>query len=144
MSTAQKPLRVVPEVVQTSATDCGPAAMKSVLAGMGLHIDYRRLREACQTDVDGSSIDKLEELSVQLGLDAEQIMLPADHVFLPESNALPAIIVSLTPGGRPHFVVVWARIGPFVQVMDPASGRRWTTVRAMTARLMVHTTAVPG
>src|SRR5438552_19169005 len=91
---------VIPEVVQTSATDCGPASMKSVLAGMGLSLDYRALREACQTDVDGSSIDTLEELSKQLGLDAEQVMLPLDHVFLPEANALPAIIVTLTPGGR--------------------------------------------
>src|SRR5215471_17251914 len=113
-----KPARFIPEVVQTSATDCGPAAMKSLLAGMGLYIDYRRLREACQTDVDGSSIDKLEELAVQLGLDAEQVMLPLDHVFLSEAKSLPAIIVSLTPGGRPHFVVIWARIGPLVQLMD--------------------------
>ena len=54
---------LVPEVVQTSATDCGPASLKSVLAGMGHDLDYRALREACQTDVDGSSIDTLEELS---------------------------------------------------------------------------------
>jgi len=136
--------RLIPEVVQTSATDCGPAAMKSVLAGMGLRIEYRRLREACQTDVDGSSIDKLEELAVQLGADAEQMMLPVDHVFLPESRALPAIIVSLTPGGRPHFVVIWRRVGPLVQVMDPASGRHWLTVAALQSRLLVHTTPAPA
>ena len=118
--------------------------MKSVLGGMGLPIEYRRLREACQTDVDGSSIDKLEELAVQLGVDAEQMMLPVDHVFLPESQALPAIIVSLTPGGRPHFLVIWRRMGPFVQVMDPASGRHWTTVKALQARLFVHTAPVPA
>jgi ABC-type bacteriocin/lantibiotic exporter with double-glycine peptidase domain len=141
---APGPTTFIPEVVQTSATDCGPAAMKSVMAGMGLRIEYRRLREACQTDVDGSSIDKLEELAVQLGADAEQMMLPVDHVFLPESRALPAIIVSLTPGGRPHFLVIWKRIGPFVQVMDPASGRHWTTVEAMQSRLFVHSTPVPA
>jgi len=118
--------------------------MKSVLAGMGLRIEYRRLREACQTDVDGSSIDKLEELAVQLGADAEQMMLPVDHVFLQESGALPAIIVSLTPGGRPHFLVIWRRVGPFVQVMDPATGRHWSTVTALRARLLVHTTPVPA
>lgn len=118
--------------------------MKSVLAGMGLPIDYRRLREACQTDVDGSSIDKLEELAVQLGVDAEQVMLPLDHVFLPEAKALPAIIVSLTPGGRPHFLVIWKRIAAFVQVMDPASGRHWSTVKTVQARLLVHTTAAPA
>lgn len=135
---------IIPEVVQTSATDCGPACMKAVLAGMGLALDYRALREACQTDVDGSSVDTLEELAQQLGLDAEQIMLPLDHVFLPEARALPAIIVTLTAGGRPHFVVLWSRVGPFVQLMDPASGRHWVRVSTLARRLYQHTTLVPA
>jgi ABC-type bacteriocin/lantibiotic exporter with double-glycine peptidase domain len=144
MSTPRLRRTIIPEVVQTSATDCGPASLKSVLAGMGLSLDYRALREACQTDVDGSSIDTLEVLSRQLGLDAEQIMLPMDHVFLPEARALPAIIVTLTPGGRPHFVVLWNRIGPLVQVMDPATGRHWMTIRSLAARLYQHTTPAPA
>ncbi|HKP56517.1 MAG TPA: ATP-binding cassette domain-containing protein [Polyangiales bacterium] len=139
-----RPHVIAPEVIQTSATDCGPACMKSVLAGLGLSISYRALREACQTDVSGSSIDTMEELANQLGVEAEQIMLPLDHVFLPEAHALPAIIVTLTPGGRPHFVVLWKRIGPFVQVMNPATGRHWTTVRALSAQLYQHTTQVPA
>jgi ABC-type bacteriocin/lantibiotic exporter with double-glycine peptidase domain len=143
-SAAHKPLRFVPEIVQTSATDCGPAAMKSVLAGMGLHIDYRRLRDACQTDVDGSSIDRLEELAVQLGLDAEQVMLPLDHLFLPEAKALPAIVITQTPGGRLHFIVLWQRVGPLVQVMDPASGRRWATLRSIAQQLLQHTAPAPA
>ena len=65
---------LVPEVVQTSAMDCGPAALKCLLEGFGIPVSYGRLREACQTDVDGTSIDTLEEVAVQLGLDAEQIM----------------------------------------------------------------------
>ncbi|MGH7294866.1 MAG: ATP-binding cassette domain-containing protein [Polyangiaceae bacterium] len=144
MSSTRRRRTVVPEVVQTSATDCGPACMKSVLAGMGLALDYRALREACQTDVDGSSIDTLEELARHLGLDAEQVMLPMDHVFLREARALPAIIVTLSPGGRPHFVVLWSRIGPFVQVMDPATGRHWLTLQSLAARLYQHTTAIPA
>jgi ABC-type bacteriocin/lantibiotic exporter with double-glycine peptidase domain len=71
---------IVPEVVQTSNMDCGPAALKSLLEGFGIPVNYGRLREACQTDVDGTSIDTIEEVANQLGLQAEQIMLPADHV----------------------------------------------------------------
>jgi ABC-type bacteriocin/lantibiotic exporter with double-glycine peptidase domain len=145
VQTTQTPQRsTIPEVVQTSATDCGPAAMKSVFAGMGVQIDYRRLREACQTDVDGSSIDQMEALAKQLGLDAQQMMLPQDQVFLPEAKALPSIIITVTPGGRPHFVVLWKRVGPFVQVMDPASGRNWVTLKTMAQKLLVHTAAVPA
>ncbi|HTC48481.1 MAG TPA: cysteine peptidase family C39 domain-containing protein, partial [Candidatus Aquilonibacter sp.] len=54
---------LVPEVVQTSATDCGPAALKCLLEGFGIPVSYGRLREACQTDVDGTSIDTMEEIA---------------------------------------------------------------------------------
>ena len=144
MSSRPRPRTFIPEVVQISATDCGPASLKSVLAGMGLELNYRILREACQTDVDGTSIDTLEELSNQLGLDAEQVMLPMDHVFLPEAHALPAIIVTLTAGGRPHFVALWKRIGPFVQVMDPAAGRHWMRIETLASSLYQHTTSAPA
>jgi len=59
-------------VVQTSAMDCGPASLKCLLEGFGIPVSYGRLREACQTDVDGTSIDTMEEAAVQLGLSAEQ------------------------------------------------------------------------
>ena len=89
-----------PEVVQTSAMDCGPAALKCLLEGFGISASYGRLREACQTDVDGTSIDTLEEAAIQLGLDAEQTMLPVDHVLLSEAKALPALAVVRLPDAR--------------------------------------------
>ena len=82
-----------PEVIQTSEMDCGPAALKCLLDGHGIPLSYGRLREACQTDVDGTSIDTLEEISQQMGLDAEQVMIPTDHLLLPEATALPVIVV---------------------------------------------------
>src|SRR5436189_5819597 len=82
-----------PEVIQTSAMDCGPAALKCLLEGFGVPVSYGRLREACQTSVDGTSIDTLESLARTVGLDAEQLMMPVDHLLLPESEALPAIVV---------------------------------------------------
>jgi ATP-binding cassette subfamily B protein len=51
---------LAPEVVQTSAMDCGPASLTCLLEGFGIRASYGRLREACQTDVDGTSIDTLE------------------------------------------------------------------------------------
>ena len=135
---------VVPEVVQTSAMDCGPAALTSLLAGSGVPVSYGRLREACQTDVDGTSIDTLEDLAVALGLDAQQIMLPVDHLLEPAAEALPAIAVTRLPGGFSHFVVVWRRHGRLVQVMDPALGRRWMTTERLLADCHVHDVEVPG
>jgi ABC-type bacteriocin/lantibiotic exporter with double-glycine peptidase domain len=133
-----------PEVVQTSNMDCGPAALKCLLNGYGIRADYGRLREACQTDVDGTSIDTIEDAARQLGLDAEQIMVPADHAFS-SASLLPAIVIVRLPGaGATHFLVVWRKIGPFLQVMDPATGRRWTTVRRLTADLYRHPQPVPA
>ena len=98
--------------------DCGPASLRCLLSGFGIPLSYGRLREACQTDIDGTSIDAIEETAVLLGLDAEQIMLPADHMLLPEADALPAVVVVRQPNGNTHFVVAWRRFGPFIQVMD--------------------------
>ena len=55
----------VPEVVQTSAMDCGPASLKALFGGFGIYLSYGRLREACQTDVDGTSIDALEDVALR-------------------------------------------------------------------------------
>lgn len=135
---------LVPEVVQTSAMDCGPATLRCLLQGFGISVSYGRLREACQTDVDGTSIDTLEEVAGQLGLEAEQIMLPVDHVLLPEAQALPAIVVIRLPNGVTHFVVAWRRHGHLVQVMDPAIGRRWSTGSRFLDELYMHALPVPA
>jgi ABC-type bacteriocin/lantibiotic exporter with double-glycine peptidase domain len=135
---------MVPEVVQTSAMDCGPASLKCLLEGFGISVSYGRLREACQTDVDGTSIDTMEEVAVQLGLEAEQVMLPVDHLLLPEARALPALVVVRHPNNLTHFVILWSRYGRFIQVMDPAIGRRWLPRRQLRDELYVHVTTVPA
>ncbi len=118
--------------------DCGPAALKALLEGFGIPVNYGRLREACQTGVDGTSIDTIEEVANQLGLQSEQIVLPADHVPLDEARALPAIAVVVLPNGVTHFVIVWRRFGNFVELMDPAVGRRWLSVPRFLADLYLH------
>src|SRR5688572_28108621 len=133
-----------PEVIQTSAMDCGPAALKCLLEGFGVAASYGRLREACQTSVDGTSIDTIETLAQSLGLDAEQVMMPVDHLLLPEADALPAIVVVRLPSGLTHFVVVWRAHGDWVQVMDPARGRRWVRRAAFLREVYVHRLAIPA
>ena len=133
---------IIPEVVQTSMMDCGPASLKAMLEGWGIPVSYGRLREACQTDVDGTSIDTLEDVGAQLGIDTEQIMVPVDHVLLSSANTFPAIVVVMHPSGVTHFVIAWRRHGRFVQLMDPAIGRRWVSARRFLNELYVHTLAV--
>lgn len=145
---SSKPLRsrrlIIPEVVQTSAMDCGPASLKSLFEGFGVSLSYGRLREACQTDVDGTSIDTVEDIASQLGFGVQQTMIPVDHVLLPEARALPAIIVTSLPNGLNHFVVVWRAHGRLVQVMDPATGRRWPSYERFLKEVYSHVIPVPA
>lgn len=129
---------LAPEVIQLSTMDCGPAALKSMLEGFGIRVNYGRLRDACSTDVDGTSIDVLEDVAVELGLDAEQVMVPADHLLAPESNVLPAILIVKQRAVPVHFIVLWRLSGGLAQIMDPAGGRRWVTEESLLRDLYVH------
>jgi ABC-type bacteriocin/lantibiotic exporter with double-glycine peptidase domain len=129
---------LVPETVQTSMMDCGPACLNALLGGYGIYASYGRLREACQTGLDGTSIDTIEELANRLGLQAEQIVVPADHIPLREAAALPAIAVVKLPSGVTHFVVIWRCHRGTLQIMDPASGRQWTSVTEFSRKLYLH------
>lgn len=136
--------RFAPEVVQTSAMDCGPAALKCLLEGHGVPISYGRLREACQTSVDGTSIDAIEDVARQLGLPAEQMLLPRDFIGLDAQSQFPAIVVVRHASTATHFVVVWASHGPWLQVMDPAIGRRWINRKQFADAIFAHEQSVPA
>jgi ABC-type bacteriocin/lantibiotic exporter with double-glycine peptidase domain len=116
---------LVPEVLQSSLMDCGPAALKAVLEGFGIETSYDALRERCQTDVDGTSMDALAELGRELGLDVQHCLVARDSFLLPQARCLPAIVITHSGAGELHFCVVWRTLGRWVQVLDPASGRRW-------------------
>ncbi len=126
-----------PQVIQTSNMDCGPAAVKALLEGFGIRAAYGRLREACQTEVDGTAIGALEALIRQLGLEVEQVMVPLDHVLLQRHN-LPSVAVILAAANQTHYVVAWRTHGGMVQVMDPANGRRFMPAGAFERALYRH------
>lgn len=132
------------EVVQTSNMDCGPAALASWMSSCGYGVSYPRLREACQTDVDGTSIDAMEELAERLGMPAEQVMVPVDALFNTQLPNLPCIAVVLMPNRLTHFVVVWRQCFGWVQIMDPAQGRVWLRKTELERRLFEHETLVPA
>ncbi len=126
------------EVLQTSGMDCGPAALKSLLGGLGVACSYERIRDACHTGADGTSIDALEDLCLALGLEAHQELAPmTDAATILEAQA-PCIAVVRGPGGAPHFVVVWRAFAGWFQLMDPGRGRRWVSRRELLHELHSH------
>jgi ABC-type bacteriocin/lantibiotic exporter with double-glycine peptidase domain len=130
---------LIPEVLQTSGMDCGPAALKSLLEGLGTSVNYENLREACRTGADGTSIDALEDICNDLGFEAYQEMAAIPDALEILKKAAPAILVVKGPGGAPHFVVLWRLLGNFVQIMDPGRGRRWIRTTEFLSELHVHT-----
>ncbi len=135
---------LIPEVIQTSSMDCGPASLKAVLAGFGIEAAYDQLREACHTEVDGTSIDTIEAVAQHWGLEAEQMMMPVDHLLVSPESLLPALVVLQQPQGLPHFAVVWRKIGAYLLMMDPAKGRRWVHQDRFHEELYVHRAALPA
>lgn len=129
---------LAPEVIQTSAMDCGPAALKSALEGFGVSVHLGRLREACQTEVDGTSISTLEALAASLGMRPQQTVCPPEHLPFEEALSLPAVLVVSRPDGALHFVLLWRRLGPWAQIMDPSSGRRWVRFSQLRQELYIH------
>ena len=71
-------------------------------------------------------------------------MVPADHLLDPAAGLLPAIVLTLGPAGMYHFVVAWRRHGRWVQVMDPAVGRRFVPVERFARELVTHEAALPA
>ncbi|HTU63645.1 MAG TPA: cysteine peptidase family C39 domain-containing protein, partial [Polyangiales bacterium] len=112
--------------------DCGPAALGCMLSGFGISFDPLQLRALCQTQADGTSIDRLEEVAGELGLEVEQVVVPTDHLLFGSSPLLTTLDL---PDGGTHFVVVWRRFGELLQVMDPARGRKWMSRRALLRQL---------
>lgn len=135
---------LVPEVIQSSTMDCGPAVLKSLLSGYGIGVGYNQLRTDCATDVDGTSIDALEQLANQYGLRAEQVLVPIDHLPLKMGATLPAIAVTKLRHGGTHFVLLWSATSSFVQVMDPGIGRRWLRWERFLEEVYVHEAVVPA
>ena len=135
---------LAPEVIQTSSMDCGPAALKALLAGFGIEASYERLREVCQTDVDGTSIDSLEALAEQLGVPASQHILPRDVVVASVAKLSPCIMVTQLPSEALHFVVLWGQTMGRLQLMDPMVGRRWISRHALLDELYTHEHELPG
>lgn len=133
----------VVEVVQSSAMDCGPAALATLLQSVGVSASYPRLREVCQTGVDGTSIDVLEQTACALGLPVEQVVVPAEFVVNDARNT-PSIVVVVLPDGFTHFVVAWRVRRGRVVVMDPAVGRRVVRADRFTEELFEFPLEIPA
>jgi hypothetical protein len=140
---ASAPEGDVPEIRDTG-TGRATAALRAVLQAYGIAFEATAIEKECKVDEDGASIDDLEDVAVHYGLDALQVIVPAEHVLLPEAKLLPAIVVADGPEETEQFVVAWRLDGDRVRVMSPIEGRTWATRSDLKKSLHVHEMAVPA
>ncbi len=133
----------VPEVRDTGSGRA-TAALRAVLKAYGIAFDAATIERECKVDDDGASIDDLEDVAVKYGLEAGQIILPAEHVLLAEPTVLPAILVVDGPDETQEFVVAWRFEGDRVQVMSPVDGRSWVPRADLQKTLHMHEQIMPA
>ena len=111
--------RRFPIVRQYDETDCGPAALLSVLKFWGGDAGLVAVRELAQTDVDGSTMLALLQAAESLGFSASGARGQFEDL---RATALPCIAHVVLESGVTHYMVVYRIAGDSVLVGDPARG----------------------
>jgi ABC-type bacteriocin/lantibiotic exporter with double-glycine peptidase domain len=111
-------------VLQLHGNDCGPAALKTILAGRGIERPLSDLASDLRLTPQGTSMLNLRLISTKLGVPAKSwIVQPKDLPRVP----LPAIAFV----NKNHFVVIQRFVAPeILEVDDPALGRLHWPIRA--------------
>jgi len=110
-----------PHVVrQHDSTDCGPAALLSVLRYWGGDTSLARVRDLAGTNLRGTPLVALAGAAEQVGFVPRAVRGSLEDL---ERETLPSIAHLTLPDGQTHFVVVY-RIRPdHILLGDPGPGR---------------------
>lgn len=129
---------LIPETLRIGPMDSGPAAMKSLLAGFGINLNYDALRQECQTDFDSANMDDMERLAQKFDFQTDQAFLPRDMIDFGKLNTQPMLVTLNSYDGSQRLAVFWKSWMGRIQVMDPATGRRWGTIERIRPEIMVE------
>lgn len=102
-------------VRQETATDCGPASLKMLLAHHGVHVSLEQLAKAAGQTPVGSSLLGLKQAAEQFGLVAKGWRLSFSELV---QSPLPALV---KVAGR-HFAVVDGVVDGIMVILDPKEG----------------------
>ncbi len=110
--------RTLLPILQTSATDCGPACLAMVLAYFGKPVGLDEVRNACGIGRDGADARTLLETARRFGLQGRGVRIEevGDLEFLEPGSIL--------HWQMDHFVVLEKLTGKGARIVDPTAGKR--------------------
>src|SRR5690349_4578071 len=107
----------VPQILQVEATECGAASLAMILNYYGCKVSASEVRTRCGIGRDGVSALGIVKAAREYGLRARGLSLQLNEFKLIN---LPAVI----HWEFNHFMVLERWTPKFVEVVDPAYGRR--------------------
>lgn len=132
---------LIPSVRQIDSSKSAAAALAGLLKGYGLQANTEELSTACGGTNAGIDINDLQRVANERGLSCDQILIPSDHLLLPEARMTPSIILMRSPAGL-GCAVLWRQQFGLVQLLDPSSGRCWLRPRTFLASVYRHSQIV--
>ena len=105
---------------QYDQSDCGPAALLSVLQYYKGNAGLVHLREICQTDSSGSTMLGMVKAAGKIGFKAHGASGEYEDLI---DEKMPCIAHVVLPDGLQHFIVIYKIDGKGVFVGDPGRGK---------------------
>jgi ABC-type bacteriocin/lantibiotic exporter with double-glycine peptidase domain len=115
-------MRRLPVVLQTTASDCGPACLTMLLSAHGRPLRPAVVREALDPGRDGVTALDLRDVGAELGLPLRAVRV--EPQLLASGGLEGLVLPAIAHWTGHHFVVVESARRARYQVIDPAAGRR--------------------
>lgn len=106
---------------QTDAYSCGPRALQIAFSHYNIYPKYKDLVKICETNEEGTEVEKLEFAAKTVGFSVEVFEEDATAVRIKEytDKSIP-VIVMWYAGGDSHVSVAYKVDETFVYLLDPA------------------------
>lgn len=111
------------KVRQHDRSDCAAACVASICAHYGLRLPLLKIREACGTGPDGTTLQGIIDACGKLGLDAAGLRAKEKCIHDLRDAAKPVIMHLQKKNGWLHYVVLYSMDNTQAIIMDPEDGK---------------------